>query len=99
MVEIPFRKAVKLDENMVAVLECGHDSYHVEYADRDVPCILCTKNCGDNIADIRGRTVVKCQRRMSENVWDRVGSHFRNTPASEVRWAVSNEIEGDGIPF
>ena len=99
MVEIPTRKAVMLDENMVALLECGHESWHLEYADRDVPCVSCTRKCGDSIANIRGRIAVKCQLRMRENVWDKVGSHFRSTPASEVRWIISHEIEGDGIPF
>ena len=99
MLEIPHRKVVSLDPNMVARLECGHESWHVDYADRDVICIPCTKICGDKIADLRGRVAVKCQRRMRDFVWDKVGDYFRQTPASEVRWVINNEIEGDGIPF
>lgn len=99
MLEIPNRKVVSLCPNMVGMLECGHESYHVEYADRDVSCISCTKRCGDKIADLRGRAAVKCQRRIRDFVWDRVGERFRQAPVSEVRWVINNEIEGDEIPF
>jgi len=99
VIEIPLRKIVSLDANMVAMLECGHQSWGVEYADHDVPCVPCTRKCEDKIGDIRGRAAVKCQQGMRENVWDWVGGHFGRTTAEEVRYLVSNEIEGGGIPF
>jgi hypothetical protein len=99
MPKIPSRKVVTLDENMVAILECGHESYDVYYVDDDVPCIQCTKKCRSKIVDLRGRAAVKCQRRMRDFVWDGIGVHFRQPVVSEVRWVVNDGIAADENPF
>jgi hypothetical protein len=99
MPKIPSRKVVILDKNMVAILECGHKSYDVDYVDDDVPCIHCTKKCQSKIGDLRGRAAVKCQRRMRDFVWDGIGRRLRQPAVSEVRWVANDGIAADENPF
>ena len=99
MIEIPHRRIVSLCTSMVATLECGHELYGVDYADSDVACIECTKVCWDKIHRLRGRVVVKCQRRMKDLVWDMIGPRLRQSDVAEVKFEVGVQLGSEEVPF